>query len=75
MERGTLIKEALSDSVEGIAYEETDTIHKRKGEGSACGATSHLDDGKLRSLPIKQAIFVYGMSKCGRCFENGGGGY
>lgn len=61
----------------GVLNEETDTIHRRAGDGSdcrtTCGATTHVADDHLRVTSVERALAESGSSKCGRCFVDGGG--
>jgi hypothetical protein len=62
----------------GVLNEATNTIHKHE-TGTAdlqasCGATSHVPHDNLRIVVrIQPALETTEASKCGRCFDNGGG--
>lgn len=55
----------------------TNTVHKHdpgdRDLHTACGITYHLDHDRLRTVPFEQATTDGDASKCGRCFDDGGG--
>lgn len=55
----------------------TKTLHKHApgedGLNTACGITYHLDHDHLLAIPFEQATSDGDASKCGRCFDDGGG--
>lgn len=55
----------------------TDTVHRRdprdRDDHTACGITYHLDHDHLRPVPFEEATSDCETSKCGRCFDDGGG--
>lgn len=61
-----------------ILNEVTNTIHKQ-GTGrldlqTVCGATNHVPQDNLRcTTVIESEIDRIPTSKCGRCFDDGGG--
>lgn len=63
--------------MDGVLNEVTNTIHKHKrGESdlqSVCGAISHVSHDSLRITPIDPTYNGPTASKCGRCFDDGGG--
>lgn len=63
--------------MEGILNEVTNTVHKPKvgtiGSQTRCGATAHITHDNLRTTSIESTIDNTDTSKCGRCFEEGGG--
>lgn len=60
-----------------ILNEDTGTAHKRISGASdmhtECGVTHQLSRDQLQILPLEQAETTATVSKCGRCFEGGGG--
>jgi hypothetical protein len=60
-----------------VLNELTQTVHKHNAGDSeihtACGVTHHVDDDQLRVVPVERATGDHGASKCGRCFDDGGG--
>lgn len=63
--------------MDALLNERTDTAHRlERGEPdprTACGASRTLDADQLRTIPLERAATDDGISKCGRCFEDGGG--
>lgn len=62
--------------MKAVVNRTTETVHKRATEGpkeTLCGATSHVDSGQLERTSLERARSAHGASKCGRCFEDGGG--
>jgi hypothetical protein len=59
----------------GVLNETTGMVHREGTAGgrTACGAATHLDGDRLRSLRLDRALEEYDASKCGRCFDDGGG--
>lgn len=61
----------------GILNETTGTVHKRDRGGSSyqsqCGVTYHVDAGRLRATSVERATRSQNVTKCGRCFADGGG--
>jgi hypothetical protein len=60
-----------------VVNEHTGTVHRQK-PGSAfphavCGATYHLDRDRLRRTSPERAARDDRITKCGRCFDEGGG--
>lgn len=66
--------------MEIILNETTNTIHKQ-GTGTRranlqtiCGATNHVSQDDLRQITsIEPELDTITASKCGRCFDDGGG--
>lgn len=60
-----------------ILNEPTKTVHKHEPGAldphTECGVTYHVAPDQLRMLPLEQAATDYNASKCGRCFDDGGG--
>lgn len=63
-----------------ILNEATNTIHKQGTETrrsnfqTICGATNHVSQNDLRHITsIESELETITVSKCGRCFEDGGG--
>lgn len=63
--------------MDGVLNESTRTVHKHERGGpelhTACGVTYTVHSEKLREIPVEQAVAATNASKCGRCFEDGGG--
>ena len=63
--------------MDAVLNEHTNTVHKREDDATdlhtSCGVTSHVDDHQLESMPVRRAVADRDASKCGRCFEDGGG--
>ncbi|MFB6156758.1 MAG: hypothetical protein ABEJ34_02825 [Haloferacaceae archaeon] len=61
----------------GVLNEHTRTVHKQETGASTfhtvCGATHLLDPDRLREVPVERALADHSATKCGRCFEDGGG--
>lgn len=55
----------------------TNTVHRRdpgdRDGHTACGVTYHLEHDRLRTVPFEEATSDGETSKCGRCFDDGGG--
>lgn len=61
-----------------VLNEVTNTIHKQDTEKSdcqtVCGATNHVPQDNLRYVTvIEPELKTLNASKCGRCFDDGGG--
>lgn len=61
-----------------VLNEVTNTIHKQDTERSdrqtVCGATNHVSQDDLsRDTVIEPELETLNASKCGRCFDDGGG--
>lgn len=71
------------NAMDVILNELTETVHKYEAGSSelhaACGVTHHLAPDrlrgprKLRRISLERASIDYDASKCGRCFDDGGG--
>lgn len=63
--------------MEVVLNEQTRTMHKHRLDGSeyttACGVTKHITHEDVQRVPFERAASDYDASKCGRCFEDGGG--
>ena len=63
--------------VSGVLNTTTMTVHKQEIGAAAlqteCGHTHHVDPERLRTIRIERATEDLDASKCGRCFEDGGG--
>lgn len=61
----------------GVLNETTNTVHKHDRSESdlkaKCGATSQVKREQLRMARVPEAVTESDASKCGRCFEEGGG--
>lgn len=61
----------------GVLNETTNTVHRKRSDGqdcrTACGATYHVSDDRLRPTSVDRALADSTASKCGRCFSDGGG--
>lgn len=60
-----------------ILNETTMTLHKQElGLGefeTPCGHLSHVGQERLRIIGVPEITKEHSMSKCGQCFEDGGG--
>lgn len=66
-----------------VLNEATETVHRPDRAAAeldtACGVTHHLAPDlltgpeRLRAISLERAVIDYGASKCGRCFDDGGG--
>lgn len=65
------------DSTNAVLNRTTMKVHKHeKGTETVetrCGATYHLDPEQLLVTSVERATTEFDASKCGRCFEDGGG--
>jgi hypothetical protein len=63
--------------MDGILNEATNTVHKQEPGTSAlqtpCGITYNVPEDQLRQTAIDQLVTNATTSKCGRCFDDGGG--
>lgn len=63
--------------MDGILNDATNTVHKQAIGQSAletpCGVTNNLSKDQLRQTAIEQLVTTSNTTKCGRCFEDGGG--
>jgi len=61
----------------GILNETTMTLHKQNletdGFQTPCGHLFHVAQEQLRIVEIVHVTEEYSVSKCGQCFEDGGG--
>jgi len=61
----------------GVLNETTRTVHKHDHQASdlstACGAEYHLSPEQLRLTSVSRALTARDATKCGRCFDDGGG--
>lgn len=55
----------------------THTVHRHESDypalRTACGATFHVHRDQLEMTTVERALAEASASKCGRCFEDGGG--
>jgi hypothetical protein len=68
---------ARNETKRGVLNETTMTVHRRK-PGAAdihtvCGHTYHVERGRLRLVDVAQITEATNTSRCGTCFEEGGG--
>lgn len=63
--------------MDGILNEPTRTVHKPEtgasGLHTECGASNTVDSVQLREVEVEQVANDLGVSKCGNCFDDGGG--
>jgi hypothetical protein len=63
--------------MKAVLNEYTGTIHRHRAEKSGlhteCGAAHFVDDDHLETTSLERAITDSDTSKCGRCFDDGGG--
>ncbi len=61
----------------GILNETTMTLHKQDpgtdGYQTPCGHVSHVAQERLRLVEVAHVTEQYSVSRCGQCFEAGGG--
>jgi hypothetical protein len=67
----------LTGYMEIILNEVTNTVHRqetgRPERRAACGSTFHISHDKLRVVSEAEPGSEATTTKCGRCFEDGGG--
>lgn len=55
----------------------TMTVHKHESGSddlhAVCGATHHLSRDQLREITAERAVTDGHATRCGRCFDDGGG--
>lgn len=63
--------------MEVVLNEHTGTVHKPRVDEpeyhTVCGITRNLTHDEVQVLPFERAASDHDASKCGRCFEDGGG--
>jgi hypothetical protein len=63
--------------MDGVLNEAANTVHKQEvGKQtleSPCGATNNLSKDQLRQAAVDQLVSTTTTTKCGRCFDDGGG--
>lgn len=63
--------------MDGILNESTSTVHKQEVGTSAlqtpCGITYNVPKDQLRRTSVGQVVTTTTITKCGRCFDDGGG--
>lgn len=63
--------------MDGILNEVTNTVHKQQigtlRLQTPCGIAYTVSEERLRPAAIDQAVANTDTTKCGRCFEDGGG--
>ncbi|WP_224270361.1 hypothetical protein [Haloprofundus salinisoli] len=60
----------------GVLNEQTKTVHKPNDHAyrlAACGALFHVSEKSTVVVDLTDAVDEGGASRCGRCFEDGGG--
>lgn len=61
----------------GILNETTNTVHKQEtgapGLQTPCGITNNVPEDQLSPTAIDQSDGTTDTTRCGRCFEDGGG--
>lgn len=61
----------------GILNEATNTVHKQEigtaGFQTPCGITYNVSEDQLRQATIDELVTSTVTTKCGRCFDDGGG--
>ena len=67
----------IIEPMNGILNETANTVHKQEvGKQtleSPCGATNNISEDQLRRATIDQLVSTTTTTKCGRCFNDGGG--
>jgi len=67
----------LTRRMKAVLNETTRTVHKPRMGGRAlqteCGVAYHVAPDRLRTTSVERATTELGATKCGRCFEDGGG--
>lgn len=60
-----------------ILNETTMTVHRHEsgstGLHTVCGVTHHLNQSQLREITAERAGADASATRCGRCFDDGGG--
>ncbi|MFB6217592.1 MAG: hypothetical protein ABEH77_00175 [Halobacteriaceae archaeon] len=68
---------AGDQATRGVLNQATRTVHKREaGPGkyqTVCGHTRHVDPDHLLRTAVETATDDRNATKCGRCFDDGGG--
>lgn len=63
--------------MKGVLNESTNTVHKQEIGVSAletpCGITYNVPEDQLRQTAIDDLVTTTTITKCGRCFDDGGG--
>jgi hypothetical protein len=63
--------------MDGLLNEVTNTVHKREAGTSdlrtPCGITYTVSEDQLRQTTLDQHTTSTIATKCGRCFDDGGG--
>lgn len=63
--------------ISGVLNTMTLTVHKQETGGAdlhtECGHTHYVDPDRLRPVAVERVIEELNASKCGECFEDGGG--
>jgi hypothetical protein len=63
--------------MDGLLNEATNTVHRQslneRKLHSTCGVTYNVPKDHLRQVAIEREVTATTTSKCGRCFEDGGG--
>lgn len=71
------MENARTESTDAVLNETTKTVHRHARGNSdlqtVCGLTHHVNPDQLRTTSVKRATTDFDASKCGRCFDDGGG--
>ena len=63
--------------MEVVLNEQTGTVHKPRRDETVphtlCGVTRHISHDDVEVIPLEHAASDHDASKCGRCFDDGGG--
>jgi hypothetical protein len=63
--------------MDGILNEATNTVHRKEPGTVAfqtpCGITYNVPEDQLRQTEIEGLVATTTTTKCGRCFDDGGG--
>jgi hypothetical protein len=63
--------------MDGILNEATNTVHRQEpgtsGLKTPCGLTYNVSEDQLRQIATDELVTTTTTTKCGRCFDGGGG--
>lgn len=63
--------------MEVVLNEQTGTVHRPRADETnrhtMCGITRRLSHDEVFVMSLERAASDYDASKCGRCFDDGGG--
>lgn len=66
-----------TERIAGVLNTMTLTVHKQEIGGAdlhtECGHTHYVDPDRLRPVAVERVTEELNVSKCGECFEDGGG--